>query len=56
MQRSEVGETPFFSIVMPVFNGEAFIGEALKSILDQSFDNLEIVITDGGQQTKQLLL
>ncbi len=48
MQRSEVDEKPFFSIVMPVFNGEAFIGEALKSILNQNFYRLEIIIIDGG--------
>jgi glycosyltransferase involved in cell wall biosynthesis len=38
----------FFSIVMPVFNGGRFIGEALKSVLSQEFGNTEIVITDGG--------
>lgn len=52
MQRNEDKDELFFSIVMPVFNGEAFIAEALESILQQNFDSLEIVITDGGSTDK----
>lgn len=52
MQVSDEAQAPFFSIVMPVFNGEAFIKEALDSILNQEFQDIEIVITDGGSTDK----
>ncbi|MGE3845168.1 MAG: glycosyltransferase family 2 protein, partial [Vicinamibacterales bacterium] len=37
---------PRVSIGIPVFNGERFLGETLESILGQTYDDLEIVISD----------
>jgi glycosyltransferase involved in cell wall biosynthesis len=37
---------PRITLAMPVYNGEAFIETAIKSILKQSFSDLELVITD----------
>lgn len=37
---------PTVSVGMPVYNGERFIEEALDSILAQSFDDFELVISD----------
>lgn len=39
-------ETPLVSIGIPVYNGENFLGDALRSIVDQTYENLEIVIGD----------
>ena len=39
---------PTVSVVMPVFNGERFLREAVESILNQSFGDLEFVIVDDG--------
>lgn len=36
------------SIVMPAYNAEKYIGEAIDSILDQSFSNFECIIVDDG--------
>ncbi len=39
---------PQVSVLMPVYNGEAFLGQAIESILQQTFDDFEfIVINDG---------
>jgi|GEM_PF-4656499 len=37
---------PLVSIVMPVFNGERFLSEALDSLLTQSFTDFELRIAD----------
>lgn len=37
---------PTVGLGMPVYNGERFIGEAIRSILDQSFGDFELVICD----------
>jgi glycosyltransferase involved in cell wall biosynthesis len=37
---------PVVSIGMPVYNGERFIKEAIKSILDQTFEDFELIISD----------
>lgn len=39
---------PKVSIGMPVYNGELFIHEALNSLLNQSFANFELIISDNG--------
>ena len=38
----------FVSVIMPVLNGERFIGNAIQSILDQSHRHLEIIVVDDG--------
>jgi glycosyltransferase involved in cell wall biosynthesis len=41
-------KTPTVSVVMSVFNGQAFLVEAIESILGQTFRNFEFVIVDDG--------
>jgi glycosyltransferase involved in cell wall biosynthesis len=36
------------SCIVPVFNGERYLGEALDSILKQSYPSLEITVVDDG--------
>jgi glycosyltransferase involved in cell wall biosynthesis len=38
--------TPRVSLGMPVYNGEAFLEEALRSLLGQTFEDFELVISD----------
>ncbi len=42
------GQAPLVSIVLPVFNGEAFLEAALDSILRQSFEDFELLCIDDG--------
>ncbi len=45
---SEMRPAPLVTVLMPVFNCEAYVGEAIESILNQSFRDFEfIVINDG---------
>ena len=37
---------PLISVVMPTFNHALFIGEAIKSVLDQTYHHLELIIVD----------
>ena len=39
-----------FSIVTPSLNQRAFIGEALLSVKNQAYGNLEHLVIDGGSQ------
>ena len=41
-------EMPRVSCVMTVFNGEAYLGQAIESVLAQSYANWELVIVDDG--------
>ena len=40
--------TPKISVIMPVHNGERFITEAIESILDQTFEDFELLVIDDG--------
>lgn len=39
---------PLVSIVMPSMNQGQFIQESIQSVLDQDYDNLELIVQDGG--------
>lgn len=40
--------TPLVSVIMPVYNVERFVGEAICSVLDQSYRHFELIIVDDG--------
>ncbi len=45
-------DSPFFSVVVPVYNGENCIRRCLDSILGQSFENFEIIVVNDGSTDK----
>ena len=50
--------TPLISVLMPVYNGEAYLREAIDSILGQTFTDFEfLIINDGSTDgTKDIIL
>jgi glycosyltransferase involved in cell wall biosynthesis len=40
--------SPLVSIVIPVFNGENFLHEAIDSALAQTYPNIEVIVVDDG--------
>ena len=39
---------PYFSIVIPVYNKERFVGKTLKSVLNQTFTDFEVILINDG--------
>ncbi len=51
IRRRGAGSTrvePLISVVIPVYNGQAFLREAVDSVVGQGYQNLEILIVDDG--------
>ncbi len=46
--------SPKVSVIMPVYNGEEYVGEAIESILGQTFDDFEFIIIDDGSIDESL--
>jgi glycosyltransferase involved in cell wall biosynthesis len=47
-------QDPLISIVMPIFNQERYLEEAITDILNQSFKNFELICVDDGSNDKTL--
>ena len=37
---------PLVSVVMPSYNGGKFIGEAIESVISQTYENWELIIVE----------
>ena len=47
---------PKVSVIVPVYNVEQYIDQCLKSIVEQSYGNLEILIMEGESTDQSLMI
>ena len=38
------------SIIVPIYNVETYIGKCLKSLVNQTYEDIEIVLIDDGSE------
>jgi glycosyltransferase involved in cell wall biosynthesis len=53
---SSGNRSPLFSVILPVYNGESFLRQAIDSILRQSLTDFEFLIIDDGSTDDSLSL
>lgn len=54
MDMSQATFTPLVSVLLPVYNAEAYLPLALESLLRQDYKNLEIIAIDDGSTDRSL--
>ena len=37
---------PLFSLIIPIYNSEKYLFECINSVIEQQFDNFEIILVD----------
>lgn len=42
--------SPLISIIIPCYNGEAFIENAIRSCIQETYENIEIIVVDDGSK------
>ena len=55
-QNSKQGlkQTPLVSIIVPIYNVASYLKECLQSIVEQSYENLDIILIDDGSDDESL--
>jgi len=49
-----MGQSLTITVAIPVFNAEKYLSQAIKSVLNQSFRDFELIITDDGSTDRSL--
>ncbi|MFB6225172.1 MAG: glycosyltransferase [Candidatus Paceibacteria bacterium] len=47
-------KSPLVSVIIPVYNGEEYIEDAIRSVNSQTYGNIEIIIVDDASEDKSL--
>lgn len=56
MTRDTEAQSPVLTVAMPVYNAEKHLEKAVESVLNQSFDNFELLIVDDGSTDSSVRL
>lgn len=51
---TRINSKPKVTVIIPVYNEERSINDCLKSLLKQSYDNIEIIVVDDGSNDKTM--
>ncbi len=47
-QNKKMPKNPLFSIIIPIYNTSEYLDECLNSVVNQKFDNYEVILVDDG--------
>lgn len=49
-----LGYQPLVSVVIPCYNHENFVKDCIQSVIDQTYENIELIIIDDGSKDKSV--
>ena len=51
-----MNNTPLVSVILNVYNGEDYVADAIQSVLDQTYENLELIVADDASSDNTLAI
>ena len=54
MPKKKVSSNPLFTIITPSFNSGKYLEETIKSVLRQTYKNIEFIVIDGGSKDNSI--
>lgn len=54
MQYNMNSQNPMVSIIVPAYNHENYVGECIESIINQTYNNIELIILNDGSKDKTM--
>lgn len=52
--KDSTNSKPLISVITAVFNGEKYLEQTIQSVINQSYENLEYIIIDGGSSDRTI--
>ena len=56
MFKNSIGKKPLVSVIMNCHNGEKYLNQSIKSVLDQTYKNWEVIFFDNNSKDKSSVL